>query len=225
MNSPTEPLSARFKGATRSEHAAAEKTTLMSSLAKGNFDARSYSLLLINLREVYAALESALAANSGHPAVQPILLEGLERTAALDADLDYYFGTRTRPSPTTASLTYASRLRELGESAPHLLAPHAYVRYMGDLSGGQIIAGVAKEVLHLTPPDGLAFYTFDKIAPDEAGMASVKARYRDALDNLPLSDEQKDEAVEEARAAFRANIAVFEELAPLLPRAANGKAA
>lgn len=42
------------------------------------------------------------------------------------------------PSPCT--LEYMNRIRAVGRDAPELLVAHAYTRYLGDLSGGQVCA-------------------------------------------------------------------------------------
>ena len=35
--------------------------------------------------------------------------------------------------------TYVNRIQTISESKPELLVAHAYTRYLGDLSGGQIL--------------------------------------------------------------------------------------
>jgi hypothetical protein len=66
--------------------------------------------------------------------------------------------------PPTALTIYLDHIRHLassGSTAPGLLA-HSYVRYLGDLSGGQFIAAKIKRAYNLDHGhDGLRFYHFD----------------------------------------------------------------
>lgn len=49
---------------------------------------------------------------------------------------------------------------------------HAYVRYLGDLSGGQVIGARIKKAYGLNGQDGTAFYRFDE---GSAGQGEIKA--------------------------------------------------
>jgi heme oxygenase len=55
----------------------------------------------------------------------------------------------------------------------------------------------------------MAFYRF----PAVADVAQCKRAFRAGLDGLPLSAEEADLVVDEARVAFTANIRVFEAVA------------
>src|SRR5207237_3072297 len=54
---------------------------------------------------------------------------------------------------------------------------HAYTRYLGDLSGGQIIKKILARSLAL-PPEALSFYEF----PEIADIRRFKDAYRDVLE-------------------------------------------
>lgn len=65
---------------------------------------------------------------------------------------------------------FTSHLRQLGSSSPALLLSHAYVRYLGDLSGGQFIALKIRRLYNLEVSEkgtGLMFYEFDLDSPTE----------------------------------------------------------
>jgi heme oxygenase len=65
-------------------------------------------------------------------------------------------------SPPPALSDFISHINHLSTSAngaPLLLA-HAYVRYLGDLSGGQIIGGRIRRAYGLKGTEGTAFYDF-----------------------------------------------------------------
>jgi hypothetical protein len=86
---------------------------------------------------------------------------------------------------------------------------HAYTRYLGDLSGGKILARVARRALNLAKDgEGLAFYEF----PNIESAKLFKDRYRNCLNALDLTQEHISAVVHEANIAFGLNMRVFEEL-------------
>ena len=70
-----------------------------------------------------------------------------------------------------AAARYRRRLVELETGQPDLLLAHAYVRYLGDLSGGQILQRLLAKSLALTPQQ-LSFYDFPRF-DDLAALKSV----------------------------------------------------
>ena len=111
------------------------------------------------------------------------------------------------------SLRYVARIRAVAAGdAPHLLVGHLYSRYVGDLFGGQMMAGMAAKSLALdaAAPDGggLAFYAFDDIADTRAFID----RWYAALNALDLGADARARVVDEANAVFALNIEVFDEL-------------
>jgi len=132
----------------------------------------------------------------------------LERRFALEADLAALVGgdwrEKIRILPATAS--YVARLEEVSGSAVEVVAHH-YVRYLGDVSGGQVIAA-RLGTLYDIEPDALNFYDFSaigKIPPYRKG-------YRERLDSLMLTEEQRESLLSEAQRAFAFNSGIFAEL-------------
>jgi heme oxygenase len=204
----SQSLSLRLKDATRELHRDAENAGGMSALLRGRVDRAQYCLLLRNLHALYAALEAALDRRAAMPLVAPVRRPLLYRTAALAADLRVLHGARWSELPVTAAMrSYVARLEEIAREQPPLLAAHAYVRYMGDLSGGQILRDVVRRALDLQDGAGLAFYTFAG-----GNGREIKEAFRAALDALPLDDALALEIVAEARDAFARHVALFEEL-------------
>jgi heme oxygenase len=128
----------------------------------------------------------------------------------LETDLKYYFGSQWRDAIalSPAGEAYVQRIREVSNNEPELLIAHLYTRYLGDLSGGQILKGIAQRAMNLSDGEGTAFYEFEEI-PDEK---QFKATYRQALDELPIDEATATRIVDEANAAFGMNMKLFQEL-------------
>jgi heme oxygenase (biliverdin-producing, ferredoxin) len=88
------------------------------------------------------------------------------------------------------------------------MVAHLYTRYLGDLSGGQILKKIAVNAMNLQDGEGTAFYEFEQI-PDEK---AFKNNYRQVMNDLPIEGAKLDEVVDEANAAFDMNMVMFNEL-------------
>ena len=84
---------------------------------------------------------------------------------------------------------------------------HHYVRYLGDISGGQVIAARLASFYGIDS-EALKFYDFAAIGK----IPPYRANYRRQLDQLLLTEEQRVELIEEAKEAFALNTAVFMDL-------------
>ena len=60
-----------------------------------------------------------------------------------------------------ATQLYVDRINYLAQNDPDLLVAHAYVRYMGDLNGGQVLSRSIARTYNLDTEDGIHFYKFD----------------------------------------------------------------
>ncbi|XP_061847894.1 heme oxygenase 2 [Colius striatus] len=135
----------------------------------------------------------------------------LHRREALAKDLQYFYGEdwRDKIQCSEATQHYVDRIHHVGQHEPELLVAHAYTRYMGDLSGGQVLKKVAQRALKLpSTEEGIQFYTFDNISNAQ----QFKQLYRARMNALDLDRDTKERIVEEANRAFRFNMQVFEEL-------------
>lgn len=100
---------------------------------------------------------------------------------------------------------YVDRIHEVGLKDPVLLVAHSYTRYMGDLSGGQILKKVAQRALKLpSTGEGLNFYQFEEIHSHKG----FKQLYRSRLNELELDMETKRRIVDESNKAFGFNVTV-----------------
>ena len=197
-------LALQLKEGTKVSHSAAENTKFVSSFLKGVVSKDNYKQLVTNFYYVYRAMEEEIEKQNDFPLHDKLL----DRTNKLEQDLRYYYGVMWRDKiiPSQATANYVKRIQVISESSPYLLVAHHYTRYMGDLSGGQILASITKSALNLND-EGLKFYEFD--IPDTK---EYKTKYRQTLDSLPISDTQISMLIDEANYAFKLNMLLFDEL-------------
>lgn len=162
----------------------------------------------VALYYTYSAMEEEIEKNKDHPHFAPLYFPNeLHRHEALAQDLEYFYGEdwRSQISCSPATQLYVERIHEIGHEDPVLLVAHAYTRYMGDLSGGQVLKKVAQRALKLPPTgEGVFFYQFDSIHNNKA----FKQLYRSRMNELELDTSTKDSLVQEAVRAFQFNIEV-----------------
>ncbi|MGB1622951.1 MAG: heme oxygenase (biliverdin-producing), partial [Synechococcus sp.] len=177
-------LAAQIREGTKKSHTMAENTGFVSCFLKGVVDKASYRKLVADLYFVYEAMEEEIDKLGDHPIVGPIGKKELNRRESLEQDLTYYFGAgwkdQIQPSPSAAA--YVERIHTVAKESPELLVGHHYTRYLGDLSGGQILKNIAQKAMNMDGDDGLRFYVFDEIEDEKA----FKTDYRAAMDGLPI---------------------------------------
>ena len=194
---------------TRKSHSVAENTAFVTGFFRGIATKTAFSQLVCSLYFVYEAMEKSFD-ETKDAGVKALDYNSLRRMPALEEDMAYYFGTEWRSTvrPSTATQEYASRVRKIAGTQPHLLIAHMYTRYLGDLFGGQMMGGMARRSLSLDDGRGTAFYQFDEIP---AAKPFIEKWYTQ-LNALELSDKQKQEIVDEANLVFALNIKLFDEL-------------
>lgn len=227
------PMASLLRIGTSKAHEAAEHSQGGVRLVKGELDKEEYVYFLMMLWHVYAELERGLETHAPYPTLQPTYNPTLlARTPSLSQDISYLLGVpeaewQTHPShsslmtsPPKPFVEYTTRLRELSESSdPTRLLAHAYVRYLGDMSGGQFIRRrIAKAYdLDMDRGDGIRFYDFKKLDSSESAnmgdLKKIKEWYRDGMDTGIGDDTTLKVAVlEEANIAFKLNASIFDLL-------------
>jgi len=194
------------------DHGDSEHAGFMESIMRGTATLDDYRALVAQHYFVYVALEEAAAQLAADPHYAAFHPAELVRVPTLEADLAFLFGDdwRAQIAPVPATDAYVARIREVAAKGwkPGILAHH-YTRYLGDLSGGQMIARrVAQQ--HGFTSEGIAFYDFTALGE----LSEFKDRYRAGLDIVGsmLSEAERARMIDEVRDAYRFNAETFVDL-------------
>uniref|UniRef100_A0A803VT96 heme oxygenase (biliverdin-producing) n=1 Tax=Ficedula albicollis TaxID=59894 RepID=A0A803VT96_FICAL len=205
-------LSELLKEGTKESHDRAENTQFVKDFLKGRIKKELFKLATVALYFTYSALEEEMDHNKDNPVFAPLYFPvELHRREALAKDLKYFYGEEWKEKIQCSEATqqYVDRIHHVGQHEPELLVAHAYTRYMGDLSGGQVLKKVAQRALKLpSTEEGIKFYVFDNISNAQ----QFKQLYRARMNALDLDKNTKERIVEEANKAFRFNMQDGKEL-------------
>ena len=203
-------LATMLREGTKKSHTMAENVGFVKCFLKGVVEKKSYRKLVADLYFVYAAMEEEMEQLKEHPVLSQIYFPELNRRESLEEDLRYYFGAnwKNEVEPSESGKAYVARIKEIAQTQPELLVAHSYTRYLGDLSGGQILKNISQRAMNLSEGEGTAFYEFNDISDEKA----FKTNYRQAMDDLPVDMTTAEQIVDEANDAFGMNMKLFQEL-------------
>uniref|UniRef100_A0A8D0HPE9 Heme oxygenase n=1 Tax=Sphenodon punctatus TaxID=8508 RepID=A0A8D0HPE9_SPHPU len=208
---PTD-LSELLKEGTKESHDHAENTQFVKDFLKGRIKKELFKLATVALYFTYSALEEEMDRNKDHTAFAPLYFPlELHRKEALIKDMEYFYGKewKEKIQCSGATQSYVDRIHYIGQHEPELLVAHAYTRYMGDLSGGQVLKKVAQRALKLpSTGEGIQFYVFENVTNAQ----QFKQFYRARMNALDFDKKTKEQIIEEANKAFEFNMQVFDEL-------------
>ncbi|MDS1115665.1 biliverdin-producing heme oxygenase [Gordonia westfalica] len=203
---PGPRISDRLREATAAAHRSAEHAPFIDDLMSGRLDSGEYQRLAVQLYFVYEALEAVGDHLADDPVAGAVIDDKLRRLPRLGADLASFGVDPASSEPLPAVARYVEAI-EATRDDPARFVAHHYTRYLGDLSGGQVVAHRMREHYGVDA-SGLSFYTFDGIEK----LKRYKDAYRSRLDALPLDAAAVERLVDEAIAAFGHNQAVFGDL-------------
>ncbi|KAI5123147.1 hypothetical protein M0805_000850 [Coniferiporia weirii] len=232
----TQPLASLLKVATSAAHESAEHSQGAGWLTRGELDRDEYVWFLMMLFHVYNTLEIGLDKHSAHPTLAPTYNPTiLARAPSLASDISFLLDVpeaswqdhplhraflSAPPPPFTA---YVSRIRYLSDEAadPSPLLAHAYVRYLGDLSGGQVIRRRIAKAYGIEREDGRGtlFYDFKQLGGGKSAsigdMRKIKEWFRDGMNQGGGDDASRKQAItDEAVKVFELNEGLFKVLRP-----------
>lgn len=204
----------RLRAATWHDHDAAEHATFMDALLAGTVPRAGYAQMVAQHYFAYVALEKVGHALRDDPVAGAFVFPELERVPALEHDLRALYGDawRERITPSPPTRTYVARIEQMADWPGGFIAHH-YTRYLGDLSGGQIIRRAAERAYDLRESAGVGFYLFSRIPDSRA----FKAEYRDRLNALAPDEVRAKRIIGETLLAYQFNTEVLDELGTRLP--------
>jgi heme oxygenase (biliverdin-producing, ferredoxin) len=204
---PTAGFANLLRDRTRALHAAAERSGIIREILRGGSTREGYALLLRNLLPTYQELERGLDRHAHSRGVRQVAMKTLYRAPAIEADLLGLAGSQWNNVlpllPEGERYAHCVAVAAGGDGAR--LIAHAYLRYLGDLSGGQIMKRLLQKSLGLDSAS-LSFYDFANIAD----IGAFKAEFRSALDRTAIEVGDTGPVIDEAELAFELNIALSE---------------
>ncbi len=201
-------FAAEVRELTRADHRAAQHVTYFDALLSGRLDRAGYAALLEQLHLVYQALEEAAGTMRDHPVAGRFVVDELHRLPRIAADLEFLNGPdwASRIVPTPATRRYQERLGDIAFSWPAGFVAHHYTRYLGDLSGGQVMARALRRTFGFDSA-GVEFFTFPGLDP-----RAFKEHYRSLLDTVPWDEAERRRFLDEVSRAYRLNTDLLDEL-------------
>lgn len=188
-------LTAALKQATWALHRQAERQPFMHALLSGKLPTPLYTEYLKQLLPVYQAIKTCAEKLN---CANMLLLADIDRVPPLQHDLQQLGAEPTH----TLSNHYAESICQIQQV--DLLIAHYYVRYLGDLHGGQIIAKILHQKYQL-PKSTLHFYTFP--GNTQTWIANVRSAINTHTPNLKQTD-----IMDEAKLAFQQNIDLMKSI-------------
>lgn len=171
-----------LKELTWEEHRNAETRPFVKVLFSGNVDPQLYATYLYNQFPMYEILE---VCTMPHAVLNDV--PGILRSKAIRADFEELWQGENKPPLCPVVNDYIKHIIDIKDDPKRLMA-HIYVRHMGDLAGGQMIA---KRV-----PGSGNYYKFDNVD-------DLKTKIRAKV---------SDDMVEEAKLCFRYAARLFDEM-------------
>ncbi|KAB5592830.1 Heme oxygenase [Ceratobasidium theobromae] len=234
----TKPVSKLIWESTKKSHDAASQSGFAGRLLRGELPKEEYIYYMMILWRIYRQVQAPIAY---HPSLPPPTYRPtlLGRATRISSDLAYLLDTTPdewRSDPLFQSLisspprgvqsytTYLEKLASSTDPTDHArLLSHAYVRYMGDLSGGQIIKTKMSKKFGLPAVGaGATFYDFGtlngSLGPNEehaghAELLRIKDWFRQGM-NEGVGDDKslKEVIIREAHLAFAYNLLFFKDV-------------
>jgi heme oxygenase len=210
-------LTEKMKTRTWALHVQAERSGIINDILRKKSDRISYALLLRNLLPAYRTMETAFAAHHGRAIYRPFAAPALARSARIESDLVALNGDQWSDELPLLpeAVGYAKAVARSAEGDGVGLVAHAYVRYFGDLSGGQVIKRILSESLGI-PAHALTFYDF----PGIRDVDDVKHEMRQVIDSDTALNNDQETVILEAMRAFEHNIAISKAIQAWAARAA-----
>jgi len=154
-----------LKKLTKSKHSGAERSWFASLMMSGKITNEQYSVYLKQQFECYNALENRFKSISDSISTIP---ENLKRATPIMNDLKELSSDIDSIPIFESTKKYINYI--LNECKEDILYAHVYVRYLGDLKGGQMIAKRipgSGQYYKFEKPEELEFFIRNQLSQDE----------------------------------------------------------
>jgi heme oxygenase len=199
---------AQIKLRSDGAHREAEEAPFIAELMGGALSAVAYLDYLRALAPIYLRMEELFIAHGGEEPLSYFDHRALDRAQHIAADIAYLEGQSGDVEDLSELSSVDTYLKTLNqEISPIRLTAHHYIRYLGDLSGGQAIARLVSRHYQI-PAEALNFYNFDDIGD----IVFYKKRYRDFLNLISLKSEEREEFLQEVELLYQLNRELFVDL-------------
>lgn len=190
---------------TKPIHREVEFAPFFQKILAGKINTGAYLQYLVNLLPVYETLENALRNLPENSPFNILCIPELERTIKLSWDIDVlkfvdecsFLKLKNYVSSKSAE-DYATYLKQISHTKPHLLIAHAYVRYLGDLAGGQIL----KLRINNLCSKATNFYDFEDLTSSIKKRHTKTSFYKSLINSIKLTPIQQNEVLQEALVAY-----------------------
>ena len=212
----TLPLADLLKKATTKHHRLAERSGIVQQMLKGEIRQDAYLLYLRNLRAIYSVLEQELRKTTpSSKRIEPFLNPMLHRKKPLTSDLNIIGGYKEwKRLPILPSCeAYCDDIQNTRMSAPHALLGHIYVRYLGDMNGGQVLERLLRKTLDL-PTNAYSFYRYPAIVD----LSTFRNDYRQMFNKTGFNQAEQTDIIKAAIRGFEFNILLSKAVEALIQK-------
>ena len=202
-------LADELKLRTAKLHKLAEKTGVVADVINQSASLPEYILYARNLIPIYQTLEKPIAHLAHAETLTPFLDYRIKRSNHLLSDLDNLIDRDVwaKLPLMKATTIYKAHIEDTSNTTPLAMLGHLYVRYLGDLNGGQLLQRLLKESFKLDKR-GLSFYNFPKIKD----IKQYRLNYRDRFNSLCVTNTERKQIINTAIMAFEFNIRISKEV-------------
>ena len=204
------PLTEALRDRARPRAEAQDADEFMTALVTGRGCRDDYVALVAQHYFIYRAIEAATERMAADPVAARFISARLTRLPAIESDLEFLVGPEWRDvvRPLASTRAYVERIERVAAVWVGGFVAHHYTRYLGDLSGGRLLRTLLQRQFGFDT-NGVGLYLFAEIAEPRRFCST----YREALDQVPWDDDERDRVVAEVEHAYRLTTDVFAELA------------
>lgn len=188
---------------TKELHLAAEQTEFMKQMFIGGLPLSKYLEYLMSLEKIYSVLEYEIRDSIDSDIILSVFDTRLERSALISKDIKAIARKHVLKRSTIDIINeYVKYIKSSNEV--ELLAHH-YIRYLGDLSGGQMISKLLQRSYSFSDNQTL-FYKFDLDAKQ------YREEYKTRLNDIVVSDESANIFINAVNNIYKITIRLLDSI-------------